>query len=180
MNSTGRLHVSRSVFFPPNLWKTSNTDWYNCVNDSCSIRYDILRYVRVKISQSETEFIWKIIGLDNATTGMFLVWFSSKHTKLVDRAVGTDVRIGDVMISPSDTVRDLGVTVDHAGSMHPQISSVCSFASYALWRIEKIRNLLDQVTAEMLIHTFVISRLDFRNSLYFGFPEYLIKELQLI
>ena len=84
------------------------------------------------------------------------------------------------MINPSDTVRDLGVLFDQYGTMKPHVNEVCRKASAALWRIGKIRSLLDQKTTERLIHAFVTSRLDYCNSLLFGLNDCLLSRLQLI
>ena len=109
-----------------------------------------------------------------------LLWFTSKHKKVSDRAPVTAVRVGEVSVSPSQSARNLGVIFDSSGSMSDHISSVCGAASYALWRIGKIRNLLDQKTTEKLVHAFISSKLDYCNSLLFGLPDYQIRKLQLI
>ncbi len=36
------------------------------------------------------------------------------------------------------------------------------------------------MTTKMLVHNYVISKLDYCNSLYYGLPNYLLKELQLV
>ena len=64
--------------------------------------------------------------------------------------------------------------------MSTHVTNLCRSSSYALWRISKIRNLLNQNTTEKLIHAFVTSRLDYCNSLLFGLPAYEIRKLQLI
>ena len=64
--------------------------------------------------------------------------------------------------------------------MKPHVNEVCRKASAALWRIGKIRSLLDQKTTERLIHAFVTSRLDYCNSLLFGRNDCLLSRLQLI
>jgi len=46
--------------------------------------------------------------------------------------------------------------------------------------IGKIRNYLDQPTAEKLIHAFVTSKIDFCNSLLFGPPKKQLDKLQSI
>ena len=58
------------------------------------------------------------------------------------------VQIGDVRVSAVDSVRDLGVVVDSSGTMNAHINSVCKAASHSLWRIGKLRNLLDQSSTE--------------------------------
>ena len=109
-----------------------------------------------------------------------LLWFTSKHKKVSDRALQTDVQVGNEVVSPYTSARNLGVIFDSSGSLDEHVKSVCSSASYALWRIGKLRHLLDRPTTEKLVHGFVTSRLDYCNSLLFGLPGYQIHKLQLI
>ena len=70
--------------------------------------------------------------------------------------------------------------MDSAGLKEDQIKSVCSKASHSLWRIGKIRHLLNKSSTEKLVHGFVTSKLDYCNSLFLGLPAYKIKKLQHI
>ena len=60
------------------------------------------------------------------------------------------------------------------------ISHKCRAASYALYRIGKIRDYLDRSTTEKLVHAFVLCHIDFCNSLIFGLPQRQIRKLQTI
>ena len=91
-----------------------------------------------------------------------------------------DVQVGGVSIHSSSIVCDLGVKLDASASMSAHVRSLCKSASFALWRIGKIRNLLDQSSTEKLVHAFITSRLDYCNSLLYGLPNYQVKNLQLI
>ena len=66
---------------------------------------------------------------------------------------------------------DLGVLLDNHLDMSRQVNNICKSASLAIHNIGKIRNYLDQPTAEKLIHAFVTSKIDFCNSLLFGLPK---------
>ena len=114
---------------------------------------------------------------DNKTE---IVRFSSRSKEASLKGVSGDIRVGEVYVSPSATVRDLGVMIDSAGLMDEHIKSVCSRASHSLWRIGKIRHLLNQSNAEKLVHAFVTSKLDYCNSLLLGLPAYKINKLQHI
>ena len=64
--------------------------------------------------------------------------------------------------------------------MTDHISSVCKSASFALYRIGRIRRFLDQTSAEWLIHAFIISRLDFCKSMLYGIDDKQLRRLQSI
>ena len=104
--------------------------------------------------------------------------FSSEFAK--ELSPPCNIRIGDACIHPSAYIRNLGVTMDAAGSMSTHVLSLGRSASFALWKVGKIRHLLDPNSTEKLIHAFVTSRLDYCNSLLFGLPVHEIQKLQLI
>ena len=56
--------------------------------------------------------------------------------------------------------------------------AICKAAFYHLRNISRIRKYLSSQTAEMLVHAFVSSRLDYCNSLLYGLPKELLKKLQ--
>ena len=109
-----------------------------------------------------------------------IIRFSSRTKDVSLRVISGGVRVGEVFISPSASIRHLGMVMDSAGLMDNQIKGVCGKASHSLWRIGKIRHLLDQASTEKLVHSFVTSKLDYCNSLFYGLPDYKIKKLQHI
>ena len=62
--------------------------------------------------------------------------------------------------------------------MSDQISHICKNGYFSLYKIGKIRKLLDKACTEKLIHAFVTSRLDYCNGLLYGIPKYQIDRLQ--
>ena len=80
----------------------------------------------------------------------------------------------------SKTVRNLGVTLDSTLSMEPHINHLCKALCFQLRRISKIRHLLTPEAANTLCVSFILSRLDYCNSLLFNLPDKQIQKLQRI
>ena len=110
-----------------------------------------------------------MLALNDSKTEV--IHFSSKFSAR-SSASPCSVRIGGVDVAPSNTVRNLGVTFDNSCAMSTRVTNICRSASFALWKIAKIRNVLDEKSAIKLIHAFVTSRLDYCNSLLVGLPLY--------
>lgn len=64
--------------------------------------------------------------------------------------------------------------------MQHHVQNLCRVASFQLWSIGKIRNILGSRSAEKLVHAYITSRLDNGNALPHGLPDSLIAKLQLI
>ena len=83
----------------------------------------------------------------------------------------TSISACDEEIDLSSKARHInGVIFDTSMSMETHIAAMCKSAFYHLRNISRIRKYLSFRTAEMLVHAFVSSRLDFCNSLLFGLP----------
>ena len=108
-----------------------------------------------------------------------VVHFYSKFRKDQINFV-TILRVGVTHVKPVPVVRNLGVHFDELSSMSSHVSKVCKSASYALYRIGKIRQLLDPNSTERLVHAFVTSHLDYCNSLLYGIEHQQLARLQLI
>ena len=91
-----------------------------------------------------------------------------------------DFVTGAGSLNSSDYVRDLGLTIDKNLTFHQHIKNICKSASFGIFKIGKIRKLLDQPTTAKLIHAFVSSHLDYCNSVFSGLPQSYLLPLQRI
>ncbi len=65
-------------------------------------------------------------------------------------------------------------------SFNSHVSSICKTAFFHLKNISKLRPMLSMSNAEMLIHAFMTSRLDYCNALLGGCSARLINKLQMV
>ena len=82
--------------------------------------------------------------------------------------------------APTDKVKNLGVIFDQNMIMDKFVSQKCKTASFALYKIGKIRQFLDTETIKNLVQALVLCHLDYCNSLLFNMPDSQISKLQLI
>ena len=83
-------------------------------------------------------------------------------------------------IVPVTSVRNLGVTVDCSLSFRTHISRVVSSCFYQLRRLKDSIKSLPFDTAKTIMNCFVISRIDYCNSLLAGCPQYSLDRLQRV
>ena len=81
-----------------------------------------------------------------------------------------NIKVGSANVSPVPVVRNLGSWFDSQLTMSSHISKLCSVAFYHLYNIRRIRKYLSQEVTETLVHGFITSRIDYRNSLLHGLP----------
>jgi hypothetical protein len=90
------------------------------------------------------------------------------------------LRVGERTLDPSVFSKVLGVVLSEDLSMDRQISAVVKASNFHLYRIGKIRGFLSTAAAKTLVHSLVISHLDYANSLLAGLPMTKLKPLQSI
>ncbi len=90
------------------------------------------------------------------------------------------IQLDSSTITPSSSVRNLGVIVDDQLTFKDHIAKTARSCRFALHNIRKIRPFLTQHAAQLIVQAFVISRLDYCNALLAGLPSCTIKPLQMI
>ncbi len=90
------------------------------------------------------------------------------------------IQLGTLIITPSTSVRNLGVIFDDQLTFKEHIAKTARSCRFALHNIRKIRPFLTEHAAQLLVQALVVSRLDYCNALLAGLPSNTIKPLQMI
>ena len=80
------------------------------------------------------------------------------------------LNVGNTLVSPSETIRNLGVIFDHRMSMSNHISHICSTVTFYLRNIARIRRFIDQSACHNAVRSLVLSRIDYYNALPSSIP----------
>ena len=113
----------------------------------------------------------------NDTKTEFAIYGSKQN---LSKVTTTSISVGDVDISPSDSVKILGAHLDSTLDMDKQISASCKAAWFHLYKISKIRKYLTQDQTQSVIHAYVTCRLDQHNGLLIGLPKKSTNRLQSV
>ena len=118
---------------------------------------------KLKLNESKTECM--LIG-----TRRTLSNFSDFRTLYINNAE----------IEISKTVRNLGFVFDQQLTLRDQVQNVVKSGNYHLRNIAFIKRYLDENTLKTLVNNYVITRLDYCNSVYYNLPGCLLKRIQRI
>ena len=88
--------------------------------------------------------------------------------------------LSESVITFSSSVRNLGVHLDQSLSMETHITSLCRSLFLELRRLSQLRPYLTVHAAKTLMSAFVLSRIDYCNSLLVGLPDTKLNRLQRI
>jgi hypothetical protein len=116
------------------------------------------------------------IQLNDPKTDALVVFseFSKRKPAKIDLVVGA------ASITSSSSVRNLGVILDENLTMRQQITKTCRSANFHLRRIAKVRKYLSRSATAQLVSAFVLSQMDYGNSLLAGLPADRLKPLKRV
>jgi hypothetical protein len=117
---------------------------------------------RLKLNPLKTDFMW-----------------CATHRRQ-QQLVRHPLTFAGVTVTPSATVRDLGVVLDSEMSFGPHINQLVSRCFFQLRRIKSCVKALPPDAAKAVINSFVVSRVDYCNSLFAGAPGYQLDRLQSV
>ena len=105
---------------------------------------------------------------------------TEKWRQQLEKTSIESIIIGDTVIKPLESVRNLGSWFDAHMRMNVHIGKICSKAFRGLYNIRQIRKFLTVQSTKTSIHVFVSSHLDYCNALLFGLLKYQLDRLQKV
>ena len=106
-----------------------------------------------------------MLKLNDSKTELMLV--TSKRSKYLHN-IPTSITIGNAQIPFKQSVKNLGFTLDCHLTMNAHVSNIARTCYFELRRLASIRRLLTSTATATLVSAFVLSRIDYCNSLLFG------------
>ena len=104
---------------------------------------------------------------------------TSKRTKHLHN-LPTSIRIRNAQVSFKQSVKNLGFTLDCHLTMNAHVTNIARTCYFELRRLASIRRFLTSTATATLVSAFVLSRIDYCNSLLFGSTHDVTSHLQRI
>lgn len=107
-----------------------------------------------------------------------LIYFGSQRQ--LEKCQLTSMMVESSVIDRSKCIRLLGVFLDENLSFHKHIGNQCRKAIANYYRIKCIRQFITKEACEILVHSLIMSHLDYGNCLLYGTPKKYLQKLQRI
>ena len=143
------------------------------VGDKTSDDFNLNCGVPQGIADVRSWFIGNLLMINDGKTDFLII----DTRQQLEKTSIESIIIGDTVIKPSKSVRNLGSWFDAHMRMNVHIGKICSKAFRGLYNIRQIRKFLTVQSTKTLIHAFVSSHLDYCNALLFGLPKYQLDRL---
>ena len=111
---------------------------------------------------------------DNKTELMLVTYKRTKHL----HNLPTSITIGNAQIPFKKSVNNFGITSDCHLTMNAHVSNIARACYFELRRLSSIRRFLTSTATATLVSAFVLSKIDYCNSLLFGSTHDVASHLQ--
>ena len=117
------------------------------------------------------------LKLNENKTEIILIRVSSRGICAEDFG---SLNVDGTNLQPTECVRDLGVHFGSSLIFKGHINSLVRSCHYHTRNLYAIKDFLDRQSLLTLVHSLILSRVDYCNSLYIGLPNYLLRKLQSV
>ena len=138
---------------------------------------ELLHYMLSCISDAKAWATANMLKLNDNKTEFMLV--TSNRTKHLHN-LPTSITIGNDQIPLKQSEKNLGLTLDCHLTMNAHVSNIARTCYFELRRLASIRRFLRSTATATLVSAFVLSRIDYCNSLLLGSTHDVTSHLQLI
>ena len=138
---------------------------------------ELLHSMQSCISDVKAWATENMLKLNDSKTDLMLV--TSKRSKHLHN-LPTSITIGNAQIPFKQSVKNLGFTLDCHLTMNANVSNIARTCYFELRRLASIRRFLTSTATTTLVSAFVLSRIDYCNSLLFGSTHDVTSHLQRI
>ena len=138
---------------------------------------ELLHSMQSCISDVKVWATANMLKLNENKTELMLV--TSKRTKR-QHSLPTSITIGNAQIPFKKSVKNLGFTLHCHLTMNAHVSNIARTCYFELRRLASIRRFLTSTATATLVSAFVLSRIDYCNSMLFGSTQDVTPHLQRI
>ena len=138
---------------------------------------ELLNSMQSCISDVKAWATANMLKLNDSKTELMLV--TSQRSKHLHN-LPTSITIGNAQISFKQSVKNLCFTLDCHLTMNAHVSNIARTCYFELRRLASIRRFLTSTATATLVSAFVLSRIDYYNSLLFGSTHDVTSHLQRI
>ena len=175
-----------TVHKPQPFWKSSLIQLI-CMHSQMIMKFWIAS--TLLIANSELNSVMKLSGcLDNVGS-----WMDSNRLKMnvkkteviytgsrnqLDKCESKEIHVRNDFIPRSPLIKYLGMWINELLTFQHHTNMKCKTAIWNLMKIQYLRQYFDQAIGEILIHSLVISHLDYVHIILFGATDKVINNLQ--
>ena len=88
--------------------------------------------------------------------------------------------VGDTQLVPCESAKYLGVVLDSLLSLRSHIDSIVKTCNFHVHNLYTIKDFVSRKNLVTLVHSLIVSKVDYCNSLFIGLPNVILKRVQSV
>ena len=117
------------------------------------------------------------LKLNDGKTEIIVIRGNLRSVPVADLGV---VNLDGTQVVPSESAKNLGVILDSSLSFRPHMDSIIKACNFHIRNLYMIRKFVTRKNLISLVHSLVISKVDYCNSLFIGLPNVTLKRVQSV
>ena len=87
---------------------------------------------------------------------------------------------GDTRLVPCESAKNLGVVLDSSLSFRSHIDSIVKTCTFHIRNLYMSKDFVNRKNLVTLVHSLIVSKVDYCNSLFTGLPNVILKKVQSV
>ena len=87
---------------------------------------------------------------------------------------------GDTQLVPCESAKNLGVVLNSSLSFRLHIDSIVKTCNFHIYNLYMIKDFVNRKNLVTLVHSLIVSKVDYCNSLFIGLPNIILKRVQSV
>ena len=92
----------------------------------------------------------------------------------------SEMNFGNTHLVPCETAKNLGVVLHSLWSFRSHIDSIVKTCNFHIRNLFMIKDFVNRKNLVTLVHSLIISKVDYCNSLFIGLPNVILKKVQSV
>ena len=138
---------------------------------------DVSERVLALMSDIKVWMLQRRLKLNENKTEITIIKGNMRHS--ISEDFGALV-LGDSMVRPLEVVKNLGVILDSSLKLDKHVSMIVKSCNFQLRNLYAVKRFLNKESLITLVHSLVISKVDYCNSLFIGLSHHVLRKLQSI
>ena len=148
---------------------------------SCNIRVEDTDEAKHRLSSLLSDLkIWMArqkLKLNDGKTEIIVIRGNLRNVSIANFGV---MSFGDTQLVPCESAKNLGVVLDSSMSFRSHIDSIVKTCNFHIRNLYMVKDFVNRKNLVTLVHSLIISKVDYCNSLFIGLPNVILKKVQSV
>ena len=136
------------------------------------------RYRCIDLGSGQMKWLYRVgrcrVKLNDGKTEIIVIWGNLRNVSVPNFG---EMSFGNTQLVLCEYAKSLGVVLDSLLSFRSHIDSVVKTCNFHIRNLYMIKDFVNRKNLVTLVHSLIISKVDYCNSLFIGLPNVILKKV---